>query len=205
MNFIKTKIGNCPIENPFLFDIDDSILRHVPHIEKILRPIEEKTNPEKEKPEYIKKETNLWLEITNLVIPDENDSEKEFHEMTEWITANLGVDVPLHFTAFHPDFKMMDKIATPATTLTKARAIALSKGLRYVYTGNVHDPTGGSTYCHNCGKLLIERDWYEMGEYNLVNKNQCKFCSAICPGHFDVKPGGWGSKRMPIQIAEIPQ
>ena len=152
---------------------------------------------------YIKKETNVWLEITNLVIPDENDSDKEIHEMTEWIMANLGPDVPLHFTAFHPDFKMLDKIPTPPETLMRARQIALSKGLHFVYTGNIRDPKGQSTYCPNCKKLLIERDGYQIGQYHLIHKNQCKFCKAICPGHFDEKPGHWGARRLPIQIAEI--
>ena len=150
---------------------------------------------------YLKKHTKVWLEITNLVIPTENDRDKEFHEMSEWIMANLGPDVPLHFTAFHPDFRMMDHPNTPAATLKHAREIALSKGLHYVYTGNIHDDKGGSTYCQNCGKLLIERDWYELGQYNLVDKNKCKSCGAICPGHFDEKAGDWGRKRMPVRLA----
>ena len=149
---------------------------------------------------YLKKETKVWFEITNLVIPEENDSDKEFHEMTEWIMSNLGPDVPLHFTAFHPDFRMLDKPPTPAHSLRRARTIALSKGLRYVYVGNVHDPQGSSTYCHNCGKLLIERDWYELGAYHLANKNQCEHCLAVCPGHFDEVPGHWGAKRLPIRM-----
>ena len=96
---------------------------------------------------YLKKETRVWFEITNLLIPDENDSDREIHAMSEWIMTHLGPEVPLHFTAFHPDFRMMDKPPTPAQTLTRARDIALSKGLHYVYTGNVHDPKGSSTYC----------------------------------------------------------
>lgn len=152
---------------------------------------------------YITKETNVWLEITNLLIPDENDSDQEIHEMTEWIMANLGPNVPLHFTAFHPDFKMLDNIPTPPETLKRARKIALSKGLRFVYTGNVHDPEGQSTYCPNCRKMLIERDGYQIGQYNLINKNQCKFCQAVCPGHFDEKPGTWGARRLPIEINEV--
>ncbi len=150
---------------------------------------------------YIKKETNVWLEITNLVIPGENDSDKEFHEMTEWIMKNLGPDVPLHFTAFHPDFRMLDHPPTPPATLTRAREIALSKGLRYVYTGNVHDPKGASTYCHHCKKLLIERDWYNLGQYHLTHNNQCRFCASECPGHFEDRPGNWGRKRVPVRIA----
>jgi pyruvate formate lyase activating enzyme len=149
---------------------------------------------------YLKKETSVWFEITNLVIPGENDSDHEFHAMTEWIAQNLGLDVPLHFTAFHPDFRMMDHPPTPSSTLTRARKIAMSKGLRYVYTGNVHDSEGGSTYCHNCGQVLIERDWYVLGKYNLKNKNECNKCGTICSGIFAEHAGTWGSRRQPIRI-----
>ncbi|MCR4337462.1 MAG: AmmeMemoRadiSam system radical SAM enzyme [Candidatus Omnitrophica bacterium] len=152
---------------------------------------------------YLKKETNVWFEITNLVIPGENDSEKELHEMSEWIMKNLGTDVPLHFTAFHPDFKMMGYPPTPPATLTKARAIAMSKGLHYVYTGNVHDADGGSTYCYGCGKVLIRRDWHNILEYNLVNKNQCPQCKTVCAGHFNDAPGSWGARRLPIDISNF--
>ena len=151
---------------------------------------------------YLKKETDVWFEITNLVIPSVNDSEKEFHEMSEWIAQNLGPDVPLHFTAFHPDYRMLDKPNTPFATLRKARDIALSKGLRYIYTGNVHDSTGSSTCCPDCRKLLIERDWFELGEYNLKNKNECRFCGAKIAGHFDEKPGHWGAKRVPVRMEQ---
>jgi pyruvate formate lyase activating enzyme len=150
---------------------------------------------------YLKKETNVWFEITNLVIPGANDSEKEFHEMSEWIMTNLGPDVPLHFTAFHPDYKMRDKPDTPFETLRKAREIALSKGLHYVYTGNVHDSGGSSTYCPNCRKLLIERDWFELGQYNLQNRNECRFCGTKIAGHFDPVPGHWGAKRVPVRLS----
>ena len=152
---------------------------------------------------YLKTKTNVWFEITNLLIPGENDSDQELHAMTEWIMLNLGSDVPLHFTAFHPDFRMMDKENTPAGTLTRARQIAISKGLRYVYTGNVHDALGGSTYCHACSQVLIERDWYELGEYHLIDKNKCARCGTICPGYFEEKPGSWGSKRVPVRLSEF--
>ncbi len=152
---------------------------------------------------YLKRETDVWFEITNLLIPEVNDSDKEIHEMSEWIARELGVDVPLHFTAFHPDFRMRDKPNTPPSTLTHARAIALSKGLRYVYTGNVHDSKGGSTYCHNCGGVLIERDWYQLGAYNLKDKNTCAHCGTVCPGHFDVRPGNWGPRRLPVHLADF--
>jgi len=149
---------------------------------------------------YLKHQTDVWFEITTLLIPDENDSDQELNEMTQWISKNLGNDVPLHFSAFHPDFRMLDKPKTPQSTLTRARKIAINNGLQYVYTGNVHDPQGSSTYCTNCKQILIERDWYELGKYNLKNKNQCSQCSAHCVGHFDNQPGTWGAKRLPIKI-----
>lgn len=148
---------------------------------------------------YVKKHTSVWLEITNLVIPGENDSDKEFHEMSQWILDYLGPDVPLHFTAFHPDFKMTDHPPTPPSTLTRAREIALSHGLHYVYTGNVHDSKGSSTYCPNCGKLLIERDWYVLGKYHVKN-GQCAFCQTPIPGYFENQPGAWGNKRVPVRL-----
>ena len=151
---------------------------------------------------YLKQETKVWFEITNLVIPGENDSEREFHEMAEWIMANLGSDVPLHFSAFHPDYRMLDKPHTPAETLKKARNIALAKGLHYVYTGNIHDPSGASTYCHHCGELLIERDWYELGIYN-IREGQCRFCGTTCAGHFENERGYWGRRRLPVQLNSL--
>ncbi|VAW19479.1 COG1180: Radical SAM, Pyruvate-formate lyase-activating enzyme like [hydrothermal vent metagenome] len=148
---------------------------------------------------FLRKETSVWLEITNLFIPGENDSMQEIDALTKWIFKNLGNDVPLHFSAFHPDYKMMDYSATPQSTLTKARTMAMSNGLRYVYTGNVHDREGSSTYCHKCGELLIERDWYVLGKYNL-NGNECAECKKSCSGVFDTSIGQWGSKRMPISL-----
>jgi pyruvate formate lyase activating enzyme len=150
---------------------------------------------------YLKKETNVWFEITTLLIPGENDSDRELEEMTQWIFKNLGPDVPLHFTAFHPDYKMLDKSATPAQTLTNARRIAMKNGLRYVYTGNVHDEAGGSTYCHHCGATLIGRDWYEITAWNLTAEGHCKKCGTQLPGVFDSAPGKWGARRMPIRLA----
>jgi pyruvate formate lyase activating enzyme len=151
---------------------------------------------------YLKRQTKVWFEITTLLIPGENDSDQELHAMSDWIAKNLGVDVPLHFSAFHPDFQMLDHPATPLLTLKKARDIAMSKGLKYVYTGNVHNPEGESTYCGQCGQLLIGRDWYELGAYNLKNKNECSKCKAICAGEFDGRPGTWGSKRVPVRIKQ---
>ena len=152
--------------------------------------------------EYLKQETSVWFEITTLLIPDENDSDAELHAMTQWIAEKLGPDVPLHFTAFHPDWKMLDKTRTPAATLTRARSIALRNGLRYVYTGNVHDPVGSSTYCPNCGERVIERDWYEIGEWRLDDFGQCLNCGTRLAGVFSGRPGTWGAKRMGVRIAD---
>jgi len=135
-----------------------------------------------------------------LLIPGENDSDGELQAMTEWVANKLGIDVPLHFSAFHPDFRMLDRPPTSPSALNRARKIAMSKGLKYVYTGNVHDAKGGSTYCHQCGQVLIERDWYELGEYHLKNKNECAQCATICAGQFDKQPGTWGSGRLPVKI-----
>jgi pyruvate formate lyase activating enzyme len=151
--------------------------------------------------EYLKHETKVWFEITTLLIPDENDSNAELEQMTRWIADKLGPDVPLHFTAFHPDWKMRDKQRTPAATLTRAREIAIRNGLHYVYTGNVHDPVGSSTYCAACGTRLIERDWYELGEWRLDAQGRCLQCAAQLPGVFDGAPGTWGARRLPVRIA----
>ncbi len=153
---------------------------------------------------YIKRETKTWLEITTLLIPGENDSESEIDSLSRWVADNLGPDVPLHFSAFHPDWKMTDTPATPPATLTSARAIAMKNGLRYVYTGNVHDPKGGSTYCAKCGALLIGRDWYDITASNLTfegnHRGDCKSCGEPLPGVFDGPPGDWGRKRLPLRL-----
>ena len=133
---------------------------------------------------YIHDETNVWMEITTLLIPDLNDSEQEIHEMTDWIIENIGLDVPLHFSAFHPSYKVMDKPRTPLSTLLKARKIALSKGIRYVYTGNVHHVESDSTWCYQCGHLLIERDWYQLGKFGLSANGNCSQCGTACSGRF---------------------
>ncbi|HEY5743099.1 MAG TPA: AmmeMemoRadiSam system radical SAM enzyme [Terrimicrobiaceae bacterium] len=146
------------------------------------------------------KQTNVWFEVTTLLIPGENDSDTEIHAAAEWFAENLGPNVPWHFTAFHPDFKMLNKPRTPAKTLTRAREIAQSKGLPYVYTGNVHDAEGSSTWCPSCDKLLIERDWYELGEWNLV-ANRCAVCGYEIAGHFESRPGNWGARRRPVQLS----
>ena len=153
---------------------------------------------------YLRHETDVWFELTELLIPGENDSHREIRQMCEWIVGNLGVDVPLHFTAFHPDWKMMDKPATPFSTLKQARRIAVESGLRYVYTGNVHDPRGGSTWCHDCGELLIGRDWYELSSWNIEFDGAvavCGSCRTGVAGIFEERPGTWGRKRLPVHIA----
>ncbi len=149
---------------------------------------------------YLKSETDVWFEITTLLIPDENDSTAEIEELSSWIVEHLGPDVPLHFTAFHPDWKMLDKPPTPFATLERARRIAVKNGVHYCYTGNVSDPEGQSTYCHGCGDLLIERDWYVLGKWNLTSDGCCLGCGAPCAGAFEKRPGTWGARRLPIAI-----
>ncbi|WP_341581742.1 AmmeMemoRadiSam system radical SAM enzyme [Marinobacter metalliresistant] len=152
--------------------------------------------------EYIKLETSVWLELTTLLIPGENDSEQELNEMTQWVVEKLGPDVPMHFTAFHPDWKMMDTPPTPPETLTRARQIAMANGVRYAYTGNVHDKSGGSTYCHNCGERLIGRDWYVLSTWNLTGDGHCKSCGTACAGVFEGPPGHWGARRQPVRLSD---
>jgi pyruvate formate lyase activating enzyme len=144
---------------------------------------------------YLKHETDVWFELTTLLIPGENDSEGELEEMTQWVVENLGTDVPMHFTAFHPDWKMMDVPATPLSILSMARSIALKNGVRYAYTGNVHDFKGGSTYCHNCGEMLIGRDWHQLSTWSISESSHCQKCGCAVAGVFDGQPGVWGQKR----------
>lgn len=149
---------------------------------------------------YLKRETDVWFETTTLLIPGENDSDAELGEMTRWVAENLGPDVPMHFTAFHPDWKMTDIPGTPFETLKRARKIAMENGVRYAYTGNVHDPDGESTYCHDCGLTLIGRDWYVLSQWNLTDDGHCTKCGTACAGLFDGPPGDWGAKRMPVRL-----
>ncbi len=149
---------------------------------------------------YLKHETDVWFEITTLLIPGENDSDQELEELTQWVVNNVGPDVPIHFTAFHPDWKMLDYLPTPSTTLNRARRIALKNGIRYAYTGNVHDEDGGSTYCHHCGKKLIGRDWYVLSDWNLTADGCCVACGTPCAGVFEARPGSWGAKRQPVRL-----
>jgi pyruvate formate lyase activating enzyme len=151
--------------------------------------------------EYIRHETNTWLELTTLLIPGENDSDEELDQMTSWVVDHLGPDVPMHFTAFHPDWKMLDIPHTPASTLTRARRIAIDNGVRYAYTGNVHDAAGSSTYCHDCGELLIERDWYRLGRWGLDSQGRCAACGTRVPGHFEAAPADFGPRRVPVRLS----
>jgi pyruvate formate lyase activating enzyme len=150
---------------------------------------------------YLARATSVWTEITTLLIPGKNDSDDELDRMTRWVVSELGPDVPLHFTAFHPDYRMLDVPPTPPSTLTRAREIALGNGVRYAYTGNVHDPRGQGTWCHACGTLLVERDWYEIGRYGITPSGTCDSCGVALPGRFGPGPGSWGSKRLPVRIA----
>ena len=149
---------------------------------------------------YIKHETNVWLETTTLLIPGKNDSDDELNEMTQWVVENLGPDMPMHFSAFHPDWKMMDVPATPASTLTRARDIAMQNGVRYAYVGNVHDPVADSTWCHHCGEKLIGRDWYVLSDWNIIAGGKCKHCQTPVAGVFEEKPGDWGARRQPVRL-----
>ncbi|MCU7931180.1 MAG: AmmeMemoRadiSam system radical SAM enzyme [Candidatus Thiodiazotropha sp. (ex Codakia rugifera)] len=150
---------------------------------------------------YLKHETSVWIEITTLLIPGENDSDQEIDALCQWVVANLGLDVPLHFTAFHPDWKMRDTPSTPHATLSRARKIAIDNGVHYTYIGNVHDANESSTWCHQCGKRLIERDWYELGDWHLTNNGCCDHCGVKVAGVFETKPGGWGSRRQAVQLS----
>ncbi len=150
---------------------------------------------------WLKHESDVWFEITNLVIPDANDSPDEFRRMCDWILKAVGADVPVHFTAFHPDFRMTDRPNTPHETLIMARQIAIDQGVRFAYIGNVHDVRNQSTWCPECGEMLIERNWHQLGIYHLRG-NHCGACGTHIPGHFDESPGNWGQKRVPIRISE---
>ena len=149
----------------------------------------------------VKHETGVWLEITNLLIPGLNDGDDELDAMTRWIVETLGPDVPVHFTAFHPDWKLLDRPPTPPATLARARSLALANGVRHAYTGNVVDVDGQSTWCHCCGARVIERDWYRLGEYRLTPEGRCERCGTTVPGAFAGAPGSWGARRLPVRLA----
>jgi pyruvate formate lyase activating enzyme len=149
---------------------------------------------------YLRHETDVWTEITTLLIPGKNDSDAEIEAECKWIARELGPDVPLHFTAFHPDYKMTDLGRTPTATLSRARNIALAEGLHYVYTGNVHDVEGGTTFCPGCAKPLIVRDWHEILSYDVTPEGSCRYCQAAVPGRFERFDHQWGRRRVPVRI-----
>lgn len=155
--------------------------------------------------QYIKHHTNVWLETTTLMIPGENDSDAEIDEMTRWVVEHLGPDVPMHFTAFFPDWRMLDKPPTSPATLTRAREIAMRNGVRYAFTGNVDDSLGGSTYCHGCGAVLIGRHGYNISSWNLSADGCCQACNTRCAGVFADHPGTWAGRREAIRIADYPE
>jgi pyruvate formate lyase activating enzyme len=150
---------------------------------------------------YLVHETEVWTEITTLLIPGHNDSEEEVTKLSEWVVGNLGPEVPVHFTAFHPDFKMLDLPPTPVQTLRRSRRIALAAGLKHVYTGNVHDAEGEVTHCVACGAALIRRDWYEILEYRLTSRGTCPECGAALVGRFADKGERFGRRRIPVRLA----
>jgi pyruvate formate lyase activating enzyme len=156
--------------------------------------------PVKETLVYLKRETRVWFELTTLLIPGENDSEGEIDAMTRWVVDALGPDVPMHFTAFHPDFRMLDHAHTPPALLQRAQRIARRNGVRYAYTGNVHDPRGESTYCHRCEALLVGRDRYQLSAWGLTDDGRCAACGEPWAGVVDGRPGAWGARRLPVVL-----
>ena len=151
--------------------------------------------------EYLVHETDVWVETTTLLIPGHNDSEEELDRMTRWVVEHLGPDVPMHFTAFHPDFRMLDVAPTPHSTLTRARSIALANGVHHAYTGNVRDPEGAATRCTGCGDAVIGRDGYDLTTYALTDTGECSRCGQALAGRFDGPAGDWGSRRQPVRLA----
>lgn len=149
---------------------------------------------------YLKHETDVWFEMTTLLIPDENDSSAELEQLTRWVVDNLGPDVPIHFSAFHPDFKMLDKPRTPPETVKRAREIALANGIHYAYVGNIFDEVGDSTYCPGCHRKVLVRNWYELGECALTDSGACRHCGYQIAGHF-AAPKTFGRQRIPVHIS----
>jgi len=152
---------------------------------------------------YLKHETGVWLEITTLLIPGKNDSAEEIEAECRWIVRELGPDVPVHFTAFHPDYKMTDLPRTPPATLARARRIALGAGLHYVYTGNVHDTEGGTTFCPGCGNAVIVRDWHRILNYRVTAAGRCKECGAALAGRYEAFKTAFGARRVPVRLANF--
>jgi pyruvate formate lyase activating enzyme len=151
---------------------------------------------------YVHHETDCWLEITTLLIPDHNDSEPEITELSQWVAKELGPDVPLHFSAFHPDYKLLDAPSTDPKILTRARRIALEAGLHYVYTGNVHHREGDTTYCPNCSKPVIDRDWYQILAYRLTPDGRCQHCGSAIAGRYGEYSQPFGARRIPVTMSK---
>ena len=154
---------------------------------------------------YLRRETKVWVEITTLLIPGQNDSDAEISALCHWVFNELGAEVPLHFSAFHPAYRMPDVPATPPETLVRARNIARQQGLQYVYTGNVHNIEGDTTFCPKCTAPLIVRDWYLINQYRLDAVGRCPDCGAQLAGHFDAQAGHFGRQRIPVRIAALKQ
>lgn len=150
---------------------------------------------------WLARETKVWLEVTTLLIPGKNDSDEELERLVTWFAEHLGADVPLHFTAFHPDFKLVDIVPTPKNTLVRAREHAMAAGLRYVYTGNVRDIAGQTTYCAGCRTPVIVRETYSVTRFTLDDEGCCRGCGRQLPGHFDPRPGSFGTRRIPVHLS----
>lgn len=149
---------------------------------------------------WVAGEGRTWVELTTLLIPGHNDAEREVRDECRWVRRELGPDVPLHFSAFHPDFKMRDVPPTPPGVVRRAREIALEEGLHFVYTGNIHDPDGEVTSCPGCGATLIRRDWYALPEYRVTPRGTCPECGEAVPGRFDAEPGTFGPRSVPVRL-----
>jgi pyruvate formate lyase activating enzyme len=149
---------------------------------------------------YLRHETQVWFEITTLLIPTKNDSDEELYQLSKWVSTELGSDVPLHFTAFHPDYKLDELPPTPAATLTRARTIAIGEGLQYVYTGNVHDSQGGTTTCPGCRTSLVVRDWHRILVYRISADGFCTNCRTPIAGRFGRFEKPFGPQRIPVSI-----
>jgi pyruvate formate lyase activating enzyme len=179
--------------NVDLKSIDEAFYREVAsaHLQPVLDTIE-----------YLVRETSVWVEVTTLLVPGRNDSDDQIDRLTGWL-VDLDPTVPLHFSAFHPDYKMLDVPPTPPSTLRRARERGLANGLHHVYVGNVHDSSGDSTYCHDCRTRVIERDWYALGDYRLSDDGCCTACGAALPGVFDGPAGSWGRRRLPVRLSDL--
>ncbi len=153
--------------------------------------------------DYAVNRTECWVELTTLLIPGKNDSDEEIDAMTRWVVDTCGPDIPMHFSAFHPDWKMLDVPRTPGATLTRARQIALANGVHFAYTGNVHDREGDTTRCRGCGAEVIVRSWYDLVDYALDDRGHCRACGTVLPGVFDGPPGTWGRRRLPVRLAAV--